>query len=948
MAATGGEGSPATRETTAGAWAAPRPGPPVPVATAVPAVGTRMLVGREDEVRAFREALTGPPRPRGRALALVGEPGIGKSALMAAFTAAAADAALPVLSAHADGDEPLRPFKALLECGFHPPGHDAALPAASPGGLLAVVDDLHRLPPDTVPGIRELIRATAVHPVLLVVAYRERQLSFAMADALSGARSTGRLDMWRLGPLSLEQTRALLGDRPDLADIHRESGGNPQYIRAIAGDGHAGAEAATALLGEFAGLDRNALTAVQAAAALGEPFPPDLLAEVTGLEAADAMAALGTLTRADLVRPVHPAPYLALRHPVVGAVAYGRLDPGQRLALHRRAEAALARRGASIARRAPHVAKAADPNRPDHVATLIDMARECLHSAPRAAAGYLETAVRLIPVKGEFWDEARVLLARARLLTGDAEESRALLDSLGADLPDGALRMRAVADTSRAAQRLGRYAEAAAIARSGLASLPDQDGAAAAALHIELADAALDQRQYERAERHAGLAAAITHRSQDRAAEANALAQASLARLHMCDQTGARAAAAKAAELLDAAGDAGLLTNLQSLYQLGLTESLLGDLPEAERHLGRGAALSRRSGQTYILPAVLKALGEVQLRSGDIPRALSTLDEVASLPGHGASPATHAITLVLRAKALLWRGAEGDTHDALELAAQGAELAGSAPTAWAVVVRCLHAEIVLLTGDPQRGGWLLLEAVGGTGLPLLTTWRKPRWCDMLAEVAMLEGDRESAGQWARLAEESVARLPSPGRRGFARRALMRAHALHADTDKAVESAEQAVEGFYTGGKRVEVCRTLLAAASLSLDAGRERHVEGWLGRAASLADQCGSGRLADEAARERRRLTGPADHGRSSGLPAALSSRERQIADLTSTGMTSKEIARALFLSQRTIDTHLSNIYRKLGLPNRVALTRLMLGTGDRPDRRPQDGPSAPGHPGER
>jgi DNA-binding CsgD family transcriptional regulator len=41
--------------------------------------------------------------------------------------------------------------------------------------------------------------------------------------------------------------------------------------------------------------------------------------------------------------------------------------------------------------------------------------------------------------------------------------------------------------------------------------------------------------------------------------------------------------------------------------------------------------------------------------------------------------------------------------------------------------------------------------------------------------------------------------------------------------------------------------------------------------------------------------------------------------------MTSKEIARTLFLSQRTIDTHLNHVYRKLGVANRVALTRLML-----------------------
>ncbi|MEE4545900.1 LuxR C-terminal-related transcriptional regulator [Streptomyces sp. V4-01] len=914
--------------TDALAAAEPR-GPGAPAGPGGPAapVRRRTLVGRDDEVAALRAALRGPHGGRGRTLALVGEPGIGKSALLCALTALAGDAGLPVVSGHADGPEPLRPFKALLdlESGAAPPRAAAAVPACTDGLLVATLDDVHLLEPESIPGLLRLIQATADRPVLLALAYRERQLSLPMADALSRALSADRLDRWRLGPLSLEHARTLLGDRPDLDGLHRAGDGNPRYLGALADHGEAGAEAATAILGECAALDRGALAAVQAAAALGEPFHPDLLAEVAGPDVADAMGALDALTRADLVRPAQPAPRLALRHPVVGTVVYGAIDPGRRLALHRRAEAALARRGAPVAERAPHIARAADPDRPDHVAALVETARDCLHRAPRRAAGYLETAVALIPEDGAFWHEARVLLARARLLTGDAAESRALLDALGADLPRGPLRTLAVADTSRAALRLGHYAEAAAVARSGLAQLPRDDHGAAAVLHVALADAALDQRQYGTAERHADTATALARRCGDRTGEAHALAQVSLARLHRSDEAGARAAADGAAELLDGAGDAAVLANLQSLYQLGLTESLLGCLAEAERHLARGAALSRRSGQGQLLPALLKALGEVQLRSGHLPRALATLDEVASWAEHGGSPATLAITLALRAKALLWRGAHGDPHEVLAAAGRAAEIAGSAPTAWAVVVRCLHAEIVMLTGDPQRGGWLLLEAAGGTGLPLLTASRRPRWCDMLAEVATAGGDAAAAERWALLGEESAARLPSAGRLGFARRARMRALASRGETDEAVRSAERAAESFSGGGKRLEVCRTLLAAASLSLDAGRAERVDGWLGRAAALAEQCGAVRLAEEVVGERRRLSAPGGRGEAPDALAALSARERQIADLASTGMTSREIAGTLFLSQRTIDTHLNHIYRKLGLANRVALTRLVL-----------------------
>ncbi|HEY3477271.1 MAG TPA: helix-turn-helix transcriptional regulator, partial [Streptomyces sp.] len=259
------------------------------------------------------------------------------------------------------------------------------------------------------------------------------------------------------------------------------------------------------------------------------------------------------------------------------------------------------------------------------------------------------------------------------------------------------------------------------------------------------------------------------------------------------------------------------------------------------------------------------------------------------------------------------------------LSERAASIAYGPPTAWAVTVRCIHAEIVLLTGDPAHSRWLLMDAVGGTGLPRLTTWRKPRWCDPLAQLAQCEGDQASADAWARLGRHCVEELPSQGRRGFALRAGMRAHALRGDIERATHLARQAVEDFSLAGKRIEECRTLLAVAALSLDAGRTDDVDGWLSRAAFLAGQCGSKRLADEAADTRGRLAPDTDRRRPLDVLAPLSAREREIAGLAGTGMTSRAIADTLFLSARTVDTHLGRIYRKLGVPNRAALASALL-----------------------
>jgi DNA-binding NarL/FixJ family response regulator len=283
---------------------------------------------------------------------------------------------------------------------------------------------------------------------------------------------------------------------------------------------------------------------------------------------------------------------------------------------------------------------------------------------------------------------------------------------------------------------------------------------------------------------------------------------------------------------------------------------------------------------------------------------------------------------MVRAETLYWRNVPGDLRDAVALAEHAAAVADDTPTAWAVTVRCFHAEFVLLTGDAARARWLLLNAAGGTDLPSLTTWRKPRWCDTLAQSAFTEGDQASVDHWARLAETCLEQLPSTSRQGYALRARMRAHALGGAIERAVRSAKEAITAFSASGERIEVCRTLLTAAELSLHTGRTHEVAKWLDRAGTLADQCGSARLADAVRDQRSRL---AAHAAEPDVPdtlASLTAREREIAGLVSKGMTNGQIAATLVLSVRTVETHLGQTYRKLGISNRASLTRIMLNSG--------------------
>jgi DNA-binding NarL/FixJ family response regulator len=881
------------------------------------------LLSQDAALEALVAALTGLKTGAGRTIALVGEPGIGKSTLIrrAVAHARSMDVEVAVLAAHGRdaGNVPLPSATTNAD-------HVGQMPARTgrSAAVMAVVDDLHRLSADQTGCVEELIEATTAGPVLCLLAYQQSRLSPVLAAFLSRAVSTNMLEVWNLAPLSEVHPREVVTEHPHAHEDCREPAADIRRLNAIAGPRRS-IDDGTAILGELVSLEPDALKAVQAAAVLGEPFHPELLSTIAGLEIRETMAALDTLIRLGLVRPTDLATQLALRNETVEEAVYQQLEFSRRITLHRRAERVLAERGAPITRRAHHVARAADLNRPDHLTTLIAAARSVLYAKPAAAAEYLHAAQPLLQEGQAHWYEVQVLLARARLLTGNASEGRAILDALRSVMPGGQpLEATTLADSSRIERRLGRYSEAGAIARAGLAALADHDSATAAALHIELADYAYDLQDYETSRQHAETAAAIAHRHRDDIGESNALAQAALAHLFTGDQTAARATTTRAAELIDAASDATLVTNLGAACQLGMTEGMLGLLVDAERHLTRGAALSKNTGQAYIQLQILTVLSNTQLRSGSLRRALTTLDDTARHIEQAGNPSAEAIIAMVRAETLYWRNGPGDLQNALTLAEHAAAIAGNTPTAWAVTVRCFHAEFVLLTGDAARAKWLLLNAAGGTGLPSLTTWRKPRWCDTLAQAAFVEGDT-SVNYWAGLAETCIEQLPSTSRQGFALRARMRAHALDGAIELALRSAKEAITAFSASGERIEVCRTLLAAAELSLHAGRTHEVANWLDRAGILADQCGSARLAGAARDQRGRLAAHAAEPGVSDTLASLTAREREIAGLVSKGMTNGQIAATLVLSVRTVETHLGQAYRKLGVSNRASLTRIML-----------------------
>ena len=279
---------------------------------------SRQVIGRVAEVGALARALTQLRTGRGRAIALAGEPGIGKSTLVTHLAARARAAGIRVVGP-AFGDivaagVPEAALKSLRPPSGSRPGHAAPEPG---GTVVAAADELHLIDPDHLPALERLIRATADAPILLLLAYRQRQLAPAVAAAVSRAMAADLLDVWELGPLSREEAGHLVGDLPNLDAVYGAAGGNPQYLRILSLDGDPHSDAARAVVGELADLDPAALMTLQALAVLAEPSHPQLIAAVAGLPTEQALDALDSLTRLDIVRPTGTSARFAVRHPAV-------------------------------------------------------------------------------------------------------------------------------------------------------------------------------------------------------------------------------------------------------------------------------------------------------------------------------------------------------------------------------------------------------------------------------------------------------------------------------------------------------------------------------------------------------------------------------------------------------------------------------------------------------
>jgi DNA-binding CsgD family transcriptional regulator len=951
------------------------------------------FIGRERELAEFDRTLDQLASGRPWIVQLVGEPGIGKSSLLAEFAHAVEARGFLVLDGRAAEFEQDVPFALVVDAlndylGTAEPAFLRALEDSSVQALaevfpalsgfvtqpsarkaagerfrfhyavravlerlaarrpvLLALDDIHWADPESFDVISHLLRRFR-GPLLMALAFR--QTPARLAGAFEEATRAGFGTRFDLAPLSSSEARALVGREVDAvtwATMYRESGGNPFYLEQLL-RGHpretSGAvplaessepwapppAVAAAIHDELDHLNNDCRLVLDAAAIVGESFEPQLVAAIADRDLTLTLVAVDELLDADLIRPTATPQRFRFRHPIVRRAVYDAMPRGWRLGAHARAAGALTAQHAPASVCAHHVERSAIAGDEDAIALLVDAARSAAPRAPLTAGRWLLAALRLLPRDAEVDRRFGLLVEAATALTsgGAYEESLAALEDALALVPVTEARQRAdlIAMLAYAKRRSGRPFDSRVMLEDALESLPPGDGPPAGSLRLELA---LDRFWHDEFDATAGLARSLLVAGRELvdlpmislSAALESLAASSEHRIAHAFASLTEAQAAFA-ELRDYE----LAERIYVSFYVGLAALRLEHAEEALAHVNRGLDVARMTGQGMTVSPWLSIASRATLMKGQVGEATRLADGAIDAALLSADDWRTVWALESDAMAAFWAG-DGDR--ALASAREMVMRAERVHPFLSGPAQIQLAGALYAAGDPGSALSKLYPLEAEPASRLLDLNAAHGW-ELLVRTRLALGEIDLANDTAVRASRRADAAKLPQQMATVR--CVRAAVLLAQGDPRAARgiAMEALAMAESAGNPLLSSRAR-ALTGLALAASNER-ARGIteLQRAEHRLSACGALREADAAARELRRLgqrvpRRARPHDARPGL-TALSPREREVVEHVAQGRTNREIAAALFLSEKTIGSHLARIFDKLGVRSRAALATII------------------------
>jgi DNA-binding CsgD family transcriptional regulator len=802
----------------------------------------------------------------------------------------------------------------------------AALAEREP--LLLAVDDAHWSDAASLDFLGFLLPRLEELPLLLVVTCRPNEAGAERSLARLATDGFAR----RLTPRALSRaaTMALLAaeldDEPEnafAATCHDVSGGNPfllhELARTLAAQRISPSAEQAPRVHELAPervtrtvhvrlarLPREAQAVARALVVLGDDADHRLVAQFAALDAETALAGADALRAAAILDPDASLRFI---HPLVRTALHADVPAGERAEAHARAVTLLRERGAGAQQLAAHLVATEARSERTTVETLLEAGGSALASgAPRSAIAYLTRALRE-PTPADLRVAVLHPLITACIRASDQSAYAEIEPEILAELErEPSLKRRWGVKLTTWMTMNGRVEQATALLEQAI-EVAVADGDLDAAFRMETQLSRIAQLPPDAAR-------ARVKRYEDRIvpdSPAGRLSAAIRARWAVVDGTAAETIALARHALRDDGGILREQTELGAPGEVVIALALAGELEQAGRAADQALAFARRRSALPELTGAWLLKTFVAMCVSDLATAEADARQSVSLARLGGLVAAELVVTPSLVMMLVSRG---------EIEAAAAEFDRTGMTEgpipdnpWLTTLPFARGMLRLAQGRPREaaddlvelherkqrwgiGGSVMLQAGACAAIALAACGERERACELAAD------DLASAERWGAARSLGVARgalgIAVGGTEGIA----------------LLEAALDLLEGPSMAHPR-SMCLLYLGIALRH--AGRRADARTPLREALESARRCGAGGVAKLAAHELLATGERVRRWTPIGVES-LTPSERRVAEMAASGMTNRQIAQSLFLTVKTIETHLAATYDKLGIRSRREL----------------------------